>query len=449
MLLGSLVVFMKAKDFMEKHGLKEGDYVRLTKNGLVYVGSIVQVSPKDPEILKLKLDSGYNVGLRCSGDCLVEKTGMIRTVGKGEKKKLAPVKGLPKMSILHTGGTIASRVDYRTGAVISSFEPEDLLSMFPELSSIANFSSRLLANMWSHDLRFAHISKIAEEVKKEYENGAIGIIVGVGTDNMAVAAAGVSFALETCPIPVIFVGSQRSSDRPSSDASMNLVCAAEFIAKTDFAGVAICMHYSSSDDKCVILPACKTKKLHSSRRDAFKAVNDTPVALVDYRTRQVEFLKKNYAKRSGGKIVVKPSFEEKVALVKIHINMSAEQFEFYLDKGYKGLVFEGTGLGHMPGINPDRLAQGHAKIFSVLEKLNKRGCVMVMTTNTLFGRVNMNVYNKGVDLMNLGVLPGEDMLPETAFVKLAWLLGNYSPEEAKTLISRNLRGEITEFMRYF
>ncbi|MEM4257191.1 MAG: Glu-tRNA(Gln) amidotransferase subunit GatD [Candidatus Diapherotrites archaeon] len=440
---------MKAKEFMEKNKLKEGDNIIITKNNTTYEGTIIQPSTKNLEIIKIKLKSGYNIGIKCDEKTKVQKTGETKKIGKIETQKIIQNQNLPKVSILHTGGTIASRVDYRTGAVISTFEPEDLIAMFPEITTIANVNSKLLANIWSHDLRFSHIAKIAEEIKKEHEKGAKGIIVGTGTDNMAVAAAATAFTLEKCPLPIIFVGSQRSSDRPSTDAAMNLICATEFITKTDFAGVAICMHYTSSDDKCAILPACKTKKLHSSRRDAFKAINDTPIAIVDYKTRKIEMIKKNYQKATNEKPIIKTNFEEKVALFKIHINMSPEQFQFYLDNNYKGIVFEGTGLGHMPGNNPDKLAQEHNKIFPIIEKLDKKGCVMVMTTNTIYGRINMNVYNKGIDLMNLGIIPGEDMLPETAFVKLAWLLGNYKPEEAKKLIRKNLRGEITEFTKYY
>jgi glutamyl-tRNA(Gln) amidotransferase subunit D len=433
---------MDLDSFLKKNKLALGDRVEAKKGSETLSGTIVPSNRK--EILALKLDSGYNAGIKIGDIREIKKTGKGKQVGKAKTLELEKKPGLPKISILHTGGTIASRVDYRTGAVFTSFNPKDLLAMFPGLGDKANFDSRLLRNMWSDDLRFKHISLVAKAVEEEAKKGAKGVIVGMGTDNLAVAAAGLAFALEKCPIPVIFVGAQRSSDRGSSDAAMNIACAAEFIAKTDFAGVAICMHNSTSDDACAILPATKTRKLHTSRRDAFKAVNDKPVALVDYRTGEIKFQKKNYQK-SGGKLSVKPNFEEKVGLLKVSINMFPEQFEFFSKNGFKGLVIEGTGLGQTPGHMPDEeTKKAHKGIFPAIEKFTKQGGIIVMTSQCIFGRVKMHVYDKAMDLVKLGVTPGEDMLAETAFVKLAWLLGNYPKEKAKELVAKNLRGEISE-----
>lgn len=435
---------MNLESFLRKNKLREGNIAEVKRGKTTLRGTIVP--SKDHAILVLKLGSGYNVGIKFGEISEIKKAGEGKIVGKARTASPKKGPGLPTVSILHTGGTIASRVDYRTGAVYSSFEPTDLLTMFPELNEIANLDSRLLAKMWSDDLRFKHIGLIAKAVEREAKKGVAGVIIAVGTDNLAVAAAALAFAIEKCPIPVLLVGAQRSSDRGSTDAAMNLICAASFITKSDFAGVAICMHHSSSDDKCAILTACKTRKLHTSRRDAFKPVNDTPIALVDYNSKEIRFLKKSYGKKDKKeKMVIKPKFEEKVAMLKISINMFPEQFEFFSRNKFKGLVIEGTGLGHTPGHCPDEITKKeHKEIFPAIKKFIQQGGVAVMTSQCLFGRVQMHVYDKGIDLMNLGVIPGEDMLPETAFVKLAWLLGNNKPEEVKKLVAKNLKGEITE-----
>ncbi len=433
---------MGLSQFLKKHSLKEGDLIEVAEDGQKLIGNILP--SKDKDILVLKLNTGYNTGINVSKIKSVKKMKGEKKVGKAEVKELKKNPSLPAISILHTGGTIASRVDYRSGAVYSSFEPADLLTMFPELGEIANFNSALISNMWSDDLRFKHFEIIAKAVEKEVKKGVEGIIIGMGTDNLAVASAAMAFVLENCPIPVIFTGAQRSSDRGSSDAVMNLVCAAEFIAKSDFSGVAICMHDKSADEKCAILPPCKTRKLHSSRRDAFRAVNDSAIARIDYKTKKIEFLKKDYLKKDKKrKLTVKGKFEDKVGFLKIHIHMFPEEFELYRKGKYKGLVIEGTGLGHTPGHVPNKEAGLHKKFFPILEKLIASGCVVVMTTQTIFGRVHMHVYDKGTDLTGLGIIPGEDMLAETAFVKLAWLLGNYKKKEIEKLVGENLRGEIT------
>jgi len=429
--------------FLKKNKLEEGSLIELeTKEKERMKGTIIPSTGEG--LLTLKLENGYNVGISPEKIAHVKKIGAGKKVGKAKAIEIKKDPKLPSISILHTGGTIASRVDYRTGAVYTSFEPEDLLNMFPELPKIANFESKKLGNIWSDDLRFEHVSLIAKAVEKEAKKGVEGIIIGMGTDNLAVGAAALAFALEKCPVPVLFVGAQRSSDRGSSDAAMNLICAAHFITNSDFAGVALCMHHSSSDDVCAILPACKTRKLHTSRRDAFKPVNDSEIALVDYKSKNIKFTKKDYSKKNKNeKMAVKPNFENHVALLKVHVNMVPEQFEFFAVNKFKGLVIEGTGLGQTPGHTPDEITKRHRDIFPAIKKIVGHGGVVVMASQCIFGRVQMHVYDKAMDLVELGVIPGEDMLAETALVKLAWLLGNYSAEETKKLVGKNLRGEIT------
>ncbi len=418
---------------------KPGDRVKVITSDEIKEGILMPNQETDSVVIKL--DNGYNVGIdkkKVKEVKIMEKYKAKEAKTKSEIKKDSKK---PTISILHTGGTIASKVDYKSGAVYSSFNPEDLLEMFPELFKIANFDSKLIANMWSDDLRFKHFEIIARAIEKEVKKGVDGIIIGMGTDNLAVASAALAFIAEETPIPILFVGAQRSSDRGSSDTAMNLICAAEFISKTDFADVAICMHENTGDNSSAIMPATKTRKLHSSRRDAFKPVNDTIIARIDYDSRKIEFIKKDYPKK-GKKLVIKPKMEDKVGLLKITVNMFPEQFELY--KGYKGLVIEGTGLGHTPGQVPNEWCSIHKKIYPAIKKVIDSGCIVVMTTQCLFGKVHMHVYDKGVDLTDLGVIPGKDMLPETAFVKLAWLLGNYKKDEIKELITKNLRGEINE-----
>ncbi len=428
---------MGARD-LAKGTLKQGDIIEITTREPKKIrGTMLQ--EKEGFVI-VKLENGYNAGISISDIADIRKAGEGKKAVKAKAGKARQENGKHTIAVLHTGGTIASRVDYRTGAVFASFELEDLFAMFPELGKKARFTSTHLSNMWSDDMRFGHFSAIARAVEKEAKKGARGAIVGMGTDNMHYASCALAFMLENCPIPVLLVGAQRSSDRGSSDAAMNLDCAAEFILKTGFRGVAICMHDSTDDGKCAVLPPCKTRKMHSSRRDAFKAINDTPIALVDYVTKNIEFVKKECADvKTGGKFSVRDKMEEKVSLLKVHVNMQPEEFSFY--RGYKGLVIEGSGLGHTPGHVSDSNNTIHRKIFPAIKSLAESGCIVVMTTQCIYGRVGMNVYSKGKDLQDLGVIPGEDMLAETAFIKLSWLLAN-RPEEAKTLVGKNMRGEI-------
>jgi len=418
---------------------KPGDKVKVVTKDETVTGILMPNEETDSVVVKL--DSGYNVGIekkKVKKIDLIEKN-KEKIAKKGKIKKNSK---LPTISILHTGGTIASKVDYRTGGVVARFEPEELLEMFPELRGIANIKSRLVSNMFSEDMRFAHYGLMIKAIEKEIKDGVDGIILTHGTDTLTYTSAALAFALENLSIPVILVGAQRSSDRGSSDAAVNLICAAKFIADSDFSGVALCMHEKMDDDTCVILPACKARKLHTSRRDAFKAVNDTVIARVDFEGNKVDILKKDYPKRDKEKeLVIKDRFEEKVSILRCHPNMIPKQFEFY--KGYKGLVIEGTGLGQASVGVPNKLCEIHKKNLGVIKNLVNDGTIVIMTSQTIFGRVQMHVYSNAIDLVNVGVVSGEDMLTETAFIKLAWLLGNYKDkEEIKRLISSNLRGEI-------
>ncbi|HII71729.1 TPA: Glu-tRNA(Gln) amidotransferase subunit GatD [Candidatus Woesearchaeota archaeon] len=417
--------------------IRPGDKVKvICKDDEFYDGLFID-KKKDTTVIKSV--TGYNIGILNSTIKEVKLLEKGKDLKISHAKKHEPKPGLPTISILHTGGTIASKVDYRTGAVVASFNPEDLIGMFPELLDIANIDSRLIGNMFSDDMRFLHYSLMAKAIQEEVEKGAEGIILTQGTDTLGYTAAALSFMLESIPVPVLIVGAQRSSDRGSSDAAMNLLCAAEFIRKSDFAGVAVCMHELSSDDSCAIMPGCKTRKLHTSRRDAFQAVNDSPVARVNFKTRKVEMLKGGYLKKDRKRDwFPKDKMEEKVAILKIHTNMSADQFRFF--KGYRGLVIEGTGLGHAP-INMTEHTPMHDDNKKAIKELVDSGCVVVMTSQCLFGRTQMDVYSTGRDLQEIGVIPGEDMLPETAFIKLAWLLAN-EPADVKTLLRQDLRGEI-------
>jgi len=413
---------------------KAGDRVKVVSVDETYEG--VVVPNEETKNLVLKLDSGYNVGIERSK---IKKIEVLKAYKAGKKKEI-PVKhdkNKPTIGVLHTGGTIASKVDYETGGVIAHFTAEDLIAMVPELAEMANIKTELVANMMSEDMNFAEHQKIADAVEKYAKKGVDGIIIGHGTDTLAYTSAALSFMFEKINIPVLIVGSQRSSDRGSTDAISNLICAATFIVKTDFAGVAICMHYTANDDKCAIIAGTKARKLHTSRRDAFKAVNDSPIALIDYKTRNIEFLKKDYAKRNKkGKAESKTKMNSDVGLLKTYPNMKTELFDFFTKK-YKAFVIEGTGLGHAPtnlGVN--------LKNYEILKDYIKKGGIVAITSQCVFGRVHPNVYTNLRRLSDIGCIFCEDMFAETAYIKLAWLMANY-PTKVKELMGKNLRGEIT------
>ncbi len=438
---------------LRKSGVEAGMRVRLrTLDGNVYEGMLMPRSEfGDKNCVVIKLDNGYNVGIA------VSRIESLDLVGKKKKRMDAKEPNKPEggkakagdgrtVSILHMGGTIASRIDYESGAVKALFSPEEILDMFPELDKYATIRSRLVANALSENLRFGHYNLLIDEVIREIKHGTDGIVITHGTDTMTYTAAALAFAFENLPVPIILVGSQRSSDRPSSDAAMNLISAVRFIANTDFCDVAICMHATTSDDYCNILPACKTRKMHSSARYAFQPVNAAPYARVWAREERIEFFGGNYRRRSDvkGKLGVRKFNEKiKVGMLKAHPNMLVDEVLAF--KGFDGLVIEGTGLGHIGIESFDTLSKANGEVRKALAEIIERGTVVVMTTQCLHGRVNMNVYSTGRRLLEMGVAGNmTDMLPEVAFIKLAWLLSNFERNDVIKLIHENLRGEISD-----
>ncbi|MBW2969024.1 Glu-tRNA(Gln) amidotransferase subunit GatD [Candidatus Woesearchaeota archaeon] len=420
---------------------KPGDRVKIITSEQDITGILM---PEEKEFIVLKMDTGYNIGIDKKR---VREISLLSHPSKKETEipKAQPKPGLPKISILHTGGTIASKVDYSTGGVVAQFEPEKILEMFPELREIANIDSRLICNIMSENIRFGHYNIIAHEIKKEIEKGAEGIIITQGTDTIHYTGAALSFMLSDLGIPVIIVGAQRSSDRGSSDAALNLLSAALFItASKSFSGVAVCMHETEEDTTCLILPGTKCRKMHSSRRDAFKPINSEPWARIDFKKRKVDYMRTDFIKRSA-KIPEIREFKEnlEIGILKTYPNMFADAVLAF--KKYDGLIIEGTGLGHAPIMEIDSLTKEHTKIYSAIKELIDNDTIVALTTQTIYGEINMNVYSPGRKLLDIGILGNySDMTTETAFIKLAWLLSNYPKHKVCEMFSKNLTGEISK-----
>lgn len=426
----------KILDELEEKDIETGDRIKASdREG--------KLMPKpesgDPDTLILKDDSGYNIGVDPENIELVEKQASEEKEGE----EVEHVDERPDVMILHTGGTIASRVSYEKGGVEPAFDPEDLVEMYPELAEEVNIHSEVIAQMLSEDMEPEHWKKIAEkidEVKDEYD----GIIVGHGTDTMSYTGAALSLMLKGLDTGVMLVGSQRSSDRPSSDAAMNMYCASKFLTETDFTGLGVCMHESSNDTRCSILPPQKLRKMHTSRRDAFTAINAEPLGYVNYDTGEIkenfEASKNEYEKNTG--------LDENVGWLRIRPGMRPEELEFIEEQDYDGVIVEGTGLGHMPVNAFDEDTQHHAEILEKLEEIAEDS-VVVMASQCLNGRVDMDVYSAGLKIQEAGVVGAEDMHPELAYVKLMWALGQASDkEEAEEIFLENRNGELSERSLY-
>jgi glutamyl-tRNA(Gln) amidotransferase subunit D len=398
-----------------------------------FKGTVLPRSENDDEQhIVLKVATGYNIGIDIGTVRKMEETGYKKAVYKIPEKAFPVTPGLPQVKLLGTGGTIASRLDYRTGAVIPAFTPGELYGAVPELAQICNLDTEKLFAVFSENMGPEQYKTLAIAIGKEIEKGIDGIVIGHGTDTLHYTASALTFMIQNPPVPIVLVGSQRSSDRPSSDAALNLMHAMTAAGHGDIAEVMVCMFGPTSDDYGFLHRGARVRKMHSSYRSTFRTIGDTPLATV---TRKgVVPIKKEYNhRRKDRNVKILPFFEEKVGMLYYYTNMQPDMIDSMVDNGYKGIVIIGTGLGHV-----------NKPIYPAIERAVKKGVAIYMTVQTIWGYVHMFVYDTGRDLMAKGIVPAENMLPEAAYIKLGWALGQTNDlEKVKELMLTPINDEIT------
>jgi len=418
----------KSLDFLKKSNVNVGDFVKI-QSDITYSGIIMpRYEHSDDKHIALKLKSGYNIGLE------LEKIQNIEKIQSDERKieskeNFEKNPKLPKILLLSTGGTIASKVDYRTGAVTPVLTAEELNSSVPELAEIANVDAEVLFSEYSENITPEHWLKVAKKLDEYSKSDYAGIIIAHGTDTMHYTSSFLSFALSGFPIPIALVGSQRSSDRASSDAALNLIGAVQFLLGCNTNGVYVVMHQDENDESIACHFGTRVRKNHTSKRGAFQTIGDSPAFIIVnekiYRNNSKEFFKEN-------KYQPKINIKTNVALVKYYPGYDPELFGKILDMNYQAIIFEGTGLGHIG-----------KTMYEKIKKAHEKGIFLGMTSQCIDGRVRMTVYESGRDLMNLGITPLENMISEVALVKAMWVLGNFNGEEVKKIMLQEIASELS------
>ena len=359
----------------------------------------------------IKLATGYNIGINSNKVTDVKIFGRKEAHYKIPEQEFPYSKNKPRVKLFGTGGTIASRLDYRTGAVIPAFSPGELYGSVPELADYCNLETEKLYGVFSENMGPEQYIATAKAIGREIEQGVDGIVIGHGTDTLHHTAAALSFMVQNSPVPIVMVGSQRSSDRPSSDAALNLMHSVKTAAESDIAEVLVCMFGPTSDMYGLLHPGTRVRKMHSSYRSTFRTIGEIPIAMVD--RNKITPLRKNYRRRRKDKDVkINAVFEEKVAIIYYYPNMMPDIVYSLIDNGYKGIIIAGTGLGHV-----------NKPLYPALKVCKDAGIAVYMTVQTLWGYVQMYVYETGREMMELGVIPAANMLPEVAYIKLGWALG--------------------------
>ncbi|MEM2940525.1 MAG: Glu-tRNA(Gln) amidotransferase subunit GatD [Thermoproteota archaeon] len=438
----------KIEKTLAEKGIKPGDRIRLKRSDIVLEGILLpreEVDFGDSDVLVIKLDNGYNVGFKLDGGEIMKLQGSVELGRFKALEKVEQDKTLPPVSIFSTGGTISARIDYYTGGVSMLFTPEEIFYNVPEVLKTAYLRRvERLFSLASEDMAYREWSTIARKTAESLGEGDTGVLILHGTDTMHYTSAALSFMLRGLNAPVIIVGSQRSSDRGSRDSDMNIICGLHAATKMNLGEVAICMHAESGDTFNYLIRGTRARKMHSMRRDAFKPVNSPPLAKV-WPDGRIEMVEKEFRQRSKDPPTVDDVFEPKTAIVKAYPGSNPEIIDFLVDKGYKGIVIEGTGMGHVP---TEPLEKRLSWVGSVKRGL-ENGVVIAMTTQCVFGRVNPYVYRNARIMVKLGVTYCEDMISEVAYVKLGWLLGHgFDNETVKKLMLHSFAGEISKRSLY-
>jgi glutamyl-tRNA(Gln) amidotransferase subunit D len=420
---------------MERFGITVWCEVRADTTRGVFEGLLLPRSETSDDLhLVLKLGSGYNVGIRHDTVTTLTKIGYREAHYKIPEKEFPTDPNHPRVKLLGTGGTIASRLDYRTGAVIPAFSPGELYGSVPELADICNLETEKLFGVFSENMGPTEYLILAEKCGEAIRDGFAGVVIGHGTDTMHHTAAALSFMVEEPPVPIIMVGSQRSSDRPSSDAAQNLINATWAAAHGPIAEVMVCMFGPTSDRYNLLHRGTRVRKMHSSYRSTFRTLGDIPVAMVE-RDRLTPIKDDVRPRRDDRDVTIRAAFDERVSLVYYYPGMQPDMIDALVERGYHGIIIAGTGLGHV-----------NRKTYPALERAHAAGVQVYMTLQTLWGFVQMHVYETGREILELGVVPLANMLPEVAYIKLGWALGVHpdDPDAVRKLMTTPLAGDMTE-----
>jgi glutamyl-tRNA(Gln) amidotransferase subunit D len=425
----------RARAKLAEFGVRVWSEVRLANDaGSVFEGVILPRSETFDDLhIVVKLKNGYNVGIHVDRVAAVTELGYKEAFYKIPEKAFPERPALPRVTLLGTGGTIASRLDYRTGAVIPAFTPGELYGAVPELADICNLTTKKLFGVFSENMAKEQYIVLALAIGEEIEAGADGIVIGHGTDTMGHTAAILSFMVQDSPVPIVLVGSQRSSDRPSSDAALNLIHSVRAAAWGDIAEVMICMFGPTSDRYGLLHRGTRCRKMHSSYRSTFRTIGDIPLGTVSRDS--FTYLNKDFNRRDKlRKVRVDPVYDERTTILYYYPGMHPDLVDALVEKGYHGIVIAGTGLGHV-----------NKPLYPALKRAVAAGVHIVMAVQTLWGYAQMYVYDTGRDLLDLGIVPLENMLPETALMKLSWVLGHTSDHgEVMRMMRTPVSHEITD-----
>ncbi len=412
---------------------EKGDSLEIDFRGAIIHGDLID--RKDGRLI-LKLKSGYDIALK------ENEISKIKLIKKTEKKNEP---GLAKhimneldgadVGIITTGGTIGSKVDYKTGGVSPTFTAEDVVNLSPNIRDYGRIYIKNLMNIFSENMTPKNWIEIANEAMREIESGVKGIVITMGTDTMHYTASALSFMLNPLSVPIVITGAQRSGDRGSTDGSTNLLASVITAKRWNGGESVICMHANMDDEYNFILRGNKARKMHTERRDAFRPINIKPLGKV-YLDGRIE--KTNEFRERSTETRIDTKLDEKVAILMSYPSFDGKIIDYYISRGIHGLVIAATGFGNLPIINKD--------LIKSLKHANDKGIPIVITSQTIYGRTNRFVYQTSREMSKFqNIIYVDDMTTEAAFAKLMFVLGHKKKlQDISEMMRTSLAGELSQ-----
>ncbi len=312
-----------------------------------------------------------------------------------------------KILLIATGGTIASQTT--ENGLTPEISAENMLRFVPEISSFCEANAMQIYNIDSTNVTPNHWLMIAQTIRDNYDNYD-GFVICHGTDTMSFSAAMLSYLVQHSPKPIVFTGSQKPIDKEDTDGRINLRDSFLYASSANASDVVIVFQGN-------VIAGTRAKKIRTKSFNAFESVDFPNLAVIrDGRIIQYITTEKQEKPLFFDKI------NDKVGLLTLTPGQKGDILDSYFQIN-DAVVMSGYGTGGIP--------QGdYYGFYDTLEKWEKKGKTLVVTTQVQHEGSDMSVYQVGRGLKNrFKLLESYTMTYESIIAKLMWILGQTKNED--------------------
>jgi L-asparaginase len=310
----------------------------------------------------------------------------------------------PKVVLLATGGTIASRYDPALGRTVASAQAEDLLRALPQVGEVAQIEIENFATMPSFDMTVQFAFGLATRINQVLARSDVqGLVVTHGTDTMEETSYLADLLLQSDK-PAVFTGAQRAADDPQSDGPPNLLNAIRVAASAQARGLGALLCFNGT-----LHAARDVTKVHASAVETFQSYEHGALGEVDG---DVVIIHRRPLLRRSFKVA---RLEEGVEIFRLALGSDLSGLEALIERGSAGIVIEGFGRGNGP-----------ARLGTLVRAATQKEIPVLITSRCPAGRVEP-IYGGGGggrDLADAGGIFTGDLKGPKVRLLLMVLLSN-------------------------